>query len=306
MAKSEKTALLVVTLLLCVMLFVIIVRANTRNDGARVYRISVITDDSQGDYSQNTRKGLDRAARDYNVDLQIIAVHDGATSAQQADALTREMESGADAILLYLLHCPDLDPSAELSHITVPIVSLGAPFDSAYTACSVSSDDVAVGRMLAQTLLEDNVATCYVRSSYSNARIRKRFQGFKDTMTAAGVHCTLEEDASAAAWTDIPSGAAVAALDEPSLEKLTRGALSGRVTLYGIGCTNELLNDLEDGLIRRLIVEDDYAMGYLAVQSAVESIEARNTVREHILTSYVADRAHLYSEPLQHVLFPIS
>lgn len=43
--------------------------------------------------------------------------------------------------------------------------------------------------------------------------------------------------------------------------------------LYGIGYTNALLSYLESGSIRRLIVEDDFAMGHSSLKSAVDAIE---------------------------------
>ena len=53
---------------------------------------------------------------------------------------------------------------------------------------------------------------------------------------------------------------AVAALDEPALESLVGMRKNGQHLLYGIGYTNALLSYLESGSIRRLIVEDDYAI----------------------------------------------
>ena len=104
----------------------------------------------------------------------------------------------------------------------------------------------------------------------------------------------------------MPSGVAVAALDEPALESLVGMRKNGQHLLYGIGYTNALLSYLESGSIRRLIVEDDFAMGYLSLKSAVDAIENRNTEYGQILSCYVADAAHLYDEPLRHILFPIS
>lgn len=306
MAKSERTAFLIVTALLVTLMFVILWRTSSSKDSARVYRISVITDDVQGDYSQNIRKGLDRAARDYNVDLQIIALHGGMNIEQQKSFLLREMESGANAVIINLQQYPDLLEQTNLSGTTVPIVLLGSAWNGPATTRSVSSDDVMMGRMLATEMLRDGVTDCFVRATSDNARIRLREQGLMDVLDAAGVHNSLERDASSAIWVNIPAGAAVAALDEQSMERLAVSSLSGRVKVFGIGCTNELLYYMEAGVIDRLIVEDGYAMGYLSVRSAVESVEGKSILHERIISSYVADAQHLYEEPLQHVLFPIS
>ena len=306
MGKSEKAAFILVTTILVCLLGVIIVRTLSARDDVRVYRVSIITDDVQGDYSQNIWKGLDRAARDYNIDLKVIALHSGMTTEQQRSSLERELEADTDAIIINLQQNPSLSEQLDLSSITVPVISLGTVWNGSSAIRSISTDDTEMGRMLANEMIHDGVTHCVIRASLDNARIRMREAGFVDVMQQQGVDYTTEWDASSAAWSNLPSGVAVAALDEPALESLVGMRKNGQHLLYGIGYTNALLSYLESGSIRRLIVEDDFAMGYLSLKSAVDAIENRNTEYGQILSCYVADAAHLYDEPLRHILFPIS
>jgi len=306
LGKSEKSAFILITALLVLLIGFILVRALTSHDAVRVYRVSIITDDVQGDYSANVLKGLDRAARDYNIDLQVIALHSGMTTEQQKNSLERELESETDAIILNLQQNPSLSEQLDLSTISVPIISLGTVWDGSSSIRSISTDDAAMGRMLAEEMIKDGVACCAIRASLDNARVRLREQGFIETIKAAGIPYTSEWNQESIAWSSFPAGVAVAALDEPSLELLIDQRMVIRPALYGIGYTNALLSNLESGVIRRLIVEDDYAMGYLALQSAVDAIENHGKVYEQILECYVADAEHLYQEPLRHILFPIS
>ena len=306
MGKSEKIAFTIVSALLIFLLIAIVVRAVTSSDDVQVYRISIITDDVQGDYSQNVWKGLDRAARDYNIDVQVIALHSGMSADQQRSSLERELEADTDAIILNLQQNPSISEQLDLSAISVPVISLGSTWDGTSSIRSISTDDIAMGRMLAEEMIKDGVKSCAIRASLDNARTRLRERGFTEAMDLAGIDYTTQRDATSEAWSDLPSGMAVAALDEPALEQLVKIRTSGQFAIYGIGYTNELLSYLESGVIKRLIVEDDYAMGYLALRSAVEAIESSSSEHEQILDSYVADAEHLYDEPLKHVLFPIS
>ena len=306
MGKSEKTAFILVTAILICLLSVIIVRTFSGHDDVRVYRVSIITDDVQGDYSQNVWKGTDRAAREYNIDLQVIALHSGMTTEQQRSSLERELEADTDAIIINLQQNPSLSEQLDLSAISVPVISLGTVWNGSSSIRSISTDDTEMGRMLANEMIHDGVTRCVIRASLDNARIRLREAGFVEVMQQQGVDYTSEWDASSSDWARLPSGVAVAALDEPALEQLVGLRKSGQPALYGIGYTNALLSYLESGAIRRLIVEDDYAMGYLSLKSAVDAIENRNTEYGQILACYVADAAHLYEEPLRHILFPIS
>jgi len=306
LGKSEKFAFILITALLVLLIGFIVVRGLTSRDAVRVYRVSIITDDVQGDYSANVLKGLDRAARDYNIDLQVIALHSGMTTEQQKNSLERELEAETDAIIVNLQQNPSLSEQLKLSTISVPIISLGTAWDGSSSIRSISTDDAAMGRMLAGEMIKDGVTSCAIRASLDNARIRLREKGFIEVIEAAGIPYTSEWDPESIVWSNFPAGVAVAALDEPTLETLVGQRMMDRPELYGIGYTNALLSNLETGVIRRLIVEDDYAMGYLALQSAVDAIENRKTAYEQILECYVADAEHLYQEPLRHILFPIS
>ncbi len=306
MGKSEKFAFVIVTALLVILLGFIVIRTVTGPNAVRVYRVSILTDDVQGDYSANVLKGLDRAARDYNIDLQVIALHSGMTTEQQKSSLERELEADTDAIIINLQQNPSLSEQLDLSAITVPIISLGTVWDGSSSIRSISTDDAAMGRMLAREMLADGVKSCAIRASLDNARIHLREQGFIEVMQEAGVPYSSDWEPDSVAWSRFSVGQAVAALDEPTLEQLVGQRMTTLPALYGIGYTNALLSYLESGTIRRLIVEDDYAMGYLALQSAVDAIENHGKVYERILDCYIADAEHLYSEPLRHILFPIS
>ena len=113
MGKSEKSAFILITALLVLLIGFILVRALTSHDAVRVYRVSIITDDVQGDYSANVLKGLDRAARDYNIDLQVIALHSGMTTEQQKNSLERELAFLSVHGALHLLGYDHMQPDDE-------------------------------------------------------------------------------------------------------------------------------------------------------------------------------------------------
>ena len=95
MGKSEKFAFVIVTALLVILLGFIVIRTVTGPNAVRVYRVSILTDDVQGDYSANVLKGLDRAARDYNIDLQVIN-----ETGQPVQAEARQRPDGGIDVLL--------------------------------------------------------------------------------------------------------------------------------------------------------------------------------------------------------------
>ena len=65
-----------------------------------IYRISVIVRGRAGDRWESIRQGADQAASEMNVDLSFITLSGENDSAEQISLLQREIDAGADAIVL--------------------------------------------------------------------------------------------------------------------------------------------------------------------------------------------------------------
>lgn len=124
------------------LLGVIIVRTLSARDDVRgiAFRSSPTT--CRATTARTSGKGLDRAARDYNIDLQVIALHSGMTTEQQRSSLERELEADTDAIIINLQQNPSLSEQLDLSSITVPVISLGTVWNgSSAIRSGISTDD---------------------------------------------------------------------------------------------------------------------------------------------------------------------
>ena len=305
MGKNEKLAFAIVTVLLVIVLLVFVGRLQSANEAARVYRVSVITDEINPEYAVNCKKGLDRAARDYNVDLQMIILHEGMTIAQQKASLQKELDAGSDAIILSVRGETEIVNWLENGTLAIPLIAMDMKGEGKLFAYRVYSDDFLMGATLAKEILKDGAQRCQVRYCRESDRTRQRYAGLQSVLEAAGVPLHTEGDPTAPQWISMQRDDFVAALDEDALIKLSGNSLEREIRLYGIGSTNEILNAMENGSVTRLVVEDDYAMGYLALRGAIRAVQGQTETGEDVLNSYVADGKQLFEEPLQHILFPI-
>ena len=105
--------------------------------------------------------------------------------------------------------------------------------------------------------------------------------------------------------------AVLIALDEKSLEKaaamLEEESLSGQTAgLYGIGGTTRVLNYLDKGVIRGMIVHNRFDEGYLSVEKAVEAIQGGGSAKEQIdMEAYYITREDLRNPDYEKMLYPI-
>ena len=65
-----------------------------------IYPISIVIGDTTDDYYTNFRKGVDKAADEYNVDVTFITLYEKGDVMEQMDLLKREIDDGAKAVAL--------------------------------------------------------------------------------------------------------------------------------------------------------------------------------------------------------------
>ncbi|MFR5602280.1 MAG: hypothetical protein ACLTKI_08045 [Lachnospiraceae bacterium] len=101
------------------------------------------------------------------------------------------------------------------------------------------------------------------------------------------------------------------ALDSPSLtvaadilekSNVYRQQISN---LYGIGSNVSLLNDLDSGIIRGMIVNNQFNAGYLSIQAAVEAIQMGIQKKQVVLDSFYIEKEHLRQPEYEKMLYPM-
>ena len=75
--------------------------------------------------------------------------------------------------------------------------------------------------------------------------------------------------------------------------------------LYGVGMMPSLLDQLDKGTIRGLVVTNQFDAGYFAVKKAVQAIEKEQERSQFSLESYYIEKDELRSKKYEKMLYPI-
>ena len=101
----------------------------------------------------------------------------------------------------------------------------------------------------------------------------------------------------------LPDGRAAVAL-EPEMTQALCQRGGGTSQVYGVGASNQLLHDLEEGKAAALAVQSDYDAGYLSLLSVIAQLEGERQ-ENRVLESYVATAENMFTDPMDQILFPI-
>ena len=248
-----------------------------------IYPVSIVIGDTTDDYYVNFRKGVEQAADDYNVDISFITLFEKEDADSQMELVKREIEDGALAVIL-----EPVDPVECMSHM----------------------DTAEHEPELPVYIFTDNQGHSY------NGEV---FEGLKSVLEEKGFAMAVYERKSPDTFRKVieetvypGSGTAVVACLDASSTSEAADIIGGSPVygryiagLYGTGTTPSLLGQMDKGVIRGMIVSNEFDEGYLCVEKAVEAIR-RGSAREQItLETYYIEKTDLRENKFEKILYPI-
>jgi ribose transport system substrate-binding protein len=285
------------------------------------YQISVITRGKSTESWTTIKLGIDQAAKDLNVDVSFVNLSSENNAKEQIALMQREISNGANAIVIAPANTTDLKAPIEKARKSVPVIAMQSTVDTIKDLPYISSDNFQLGEALATKLLsnkKDDGVIAILRNSMGCSSIRQRY---------LGVVSALGAESSKLEYWDVPndpqktydtvrsklyssSATTLIALDGATLEaagKAERDFIKNggrRVQIYGMGRTNTVVSLLESQVINSIGVENEYNLGYLSIQSAVNHINNKSDDSNNRVNFAIVDHQNMYNSDNQRLLFP--
>ncbi len=271
--------------------------------------ISVFLQEGDIALTSNTRLGMEEAAADYGAQLRFVTPPDQEDHASQLTLMSREIDGGADALIV-----SPIDPTAlalDMEEIDLPVISLESQVATA--ALSITPDNIALGQQVAQSLLDDglvgpDIQILLLDTAGTRTGVAERIAQCRATLEATDctvVTCTLA--ALIDGDYDLTGVDAIVALDYQSTLSMAGWENSQAIhhQLYGVGGSTDIAAYLERGILQATVTWSEYATGYLAVQRAVESAMGLALTPISTPTLSTIRGETIYDPDNQKLLFPV-
>ncbi|MCY1713614.1 substrate-binding domain-containing protein [Caproiciproducens galactitolivorans] len=287
------------------------------------YEISVICRSGSAESSTSVRQGIDQAAKDLNAEISFITLSRENNAEEQVSLLKREIRNGANAIVISPVNSEDLKQPVEEAMKSVPVVAMQSTVESIKGLPLISCDNEKLGSALAQAAAGNGRVPrriAILRNSMDCSSIRQRY---------SGVMKILGSGKNKIEYWDIPNGSqeaydtakgmlqssmadTIIALDASTLEAAAKAEQdllktgSAEVQIFGMGRTNTIVSLLDGQIIDSIGVENEYNLGYLSIQTAVDKINKKQNTDYPSINFAVVNRKNMYSPENQRLLFPFS
>ena len=303
----------VIEAVLAVMVILMAAAMLLEKNSKQYRKISVVIQDAEDTQWAAFRYGLKMAAQDQKVELVVASTADALTKEEQLNTIKREIELGADAVIVQPVPGDDLEQKLRHLEKKVPIMLVE------YTAAkereksqlpSVEPDHSAMGEALAEELKKDYCGNLsgkkygILMKSDAPQAMNSRRQGVEKALQDTGLVCSWVVDGSVE---NKPKVDIVIALDNNSLIKAAEQAAANNLhgaLVYGIGNSTQAAYYLDIGSVECLVVPDEFSVGYYSLTEAAERLRHFfRGMKSRVVAYTVIRREELFEERNQEILF---
>lgn len=322
--KNKNMFTLIVAVLLVLMLMTstsALVMSGIREDPVKV---SVIVDDSSSGRWASFLSGMEQAAKDTGIKVNVVTTSRNMNINQQFALVNEELAGGAKGIILQVANSKGTENMiADISSKAVlMLVDTSADTDvdvEGRSAC-IEADNIELGRALANEvrIAIGNDLNGYnigiVAGNQKQNSVKERLQGFSENIESSGARILWIDNSIANISDKIdilqksrPADILVA-LDNTGLEAACEYALRQERAphIFGEGTSIKVVSYLDDGIITSMVVPNEYYMGYQSVTAVARRLDNRLTPMENETIAFrVVNRENLFDESNQRMLFPV-
>ncbi len=284
-------------------------------------KVSVILENAGDSQWSALKYGLKMAAEEQGIELAVVDVEEGLDAEAQKKVLEREIEDGADALIVQ----PVLDKKDQevLKKIEkgVPVMLVGYEAEKGETRYDlpvIKEDNYEMGQALAEEMLKDfegNIEEKKIGlllASTDSNMLSSRECGFKDALEDKNANILelsldslLDREENTESKVDI-----VIALDDSNLtaigEYLASSQPHGEL-LYGIGHSTEAIYYLDKGIAECVVVPDEFNVGYQSLSEVARKLDHYfENMKKQTVSYSVIRKETLFSKENQELLLTMS
>lgn len=294
--------------------------ADSRQESER-YIVSVIVSDSNNDRWIAMKQGMEQAAGDCHIDLNIVSTGPFETLEEELDVVRREIANDVDGVILQMVSSEQVYEALEELFTKEAVIFLETDIEPEEYFASVVPDNIGIGAALADCILKDygeriegkNIGI--LGGNQKQISMQQRLSGFVEQMKESKAEIAWVLDAESESTIEeqemLASIDLLVALENAETERAVDYLLevspeTKRCALYGEGISEKAVYYLDRGLIKSLVVPNEFHMGYQSVREINRQLSSSPMIGQSSQVGFlVVDKENLYEVDTQKILFPI-
>lgn len=286
------------------------------------YQIAVITKSTESAFWKNVKMGVNAAAAEYNCNVTFSGPETEEDYYSQNQLIDQAVEDGVDAIVFSAIDYEKNTASIEAAYNSgIPIIVIDSDIHSDIKRSVIGTDDYQAGISTYTALKQTNKKIYLGIVNFDkvslNGQLRElgltnSIRDNDDIEILETVYAESNIESASAATIKLinkyPHLNAIVTFNEwTTLGVGSAIEESGREDIFAVGFDSHVksLSQLERGIMDTLVVQNPYAMGYLGIEYAVNSVKSRKILENRIDTgTTLITKNNMFSEQNQKLVFP--
>lgn len=276
-------------------------------------------------------EGIRQAEEDFGVEVNVVTMAKDDRAKEQQDLIEREIENGAQGILVAAVDSEELREQLLEIDKKIPVVTIENYVDEKIT--HIGADDYQIGFALGQKILKDYETkrpfyVTVIKEYLERASVQKRYEGLMDALKTVGGEVRVKNCKRGEGDYDLAlflgkemsewNQDVIVALDKYTLEQSiearrrqeaemsgSKGETSELPMFYGIGNTEKTVDGLDDGSVKAMIYQNEFNMGYQGLEVLINKKKNMPADEIPVIRQQIVEKDTLYETENQRLLFPI-
>ncbi len=301
---------IMVSMMILVIVMTYVYMVPSKSEKKRI-QISVVVYGSSNGRWTAFKEGVDQAETDFEAVVNFIIMDEKNDFSEQAEVLKRELEGGAQGLAVAAADCREMkDDITELAE-NVPVILVES--DMEVDLPCVAADAYQMGSGLARQIVTEMGEDLQVyilpvdqRRSCTGIRLQGFLDEMKDSVKDVTQLTRFDENAQREFW-DKAESAVLVALDDRELEHAVTAVQESeqKVSLYGIGSSEKIVYELDRGVIKGIVFQNEFNMGYEAVEVLIQKIRGEKVSKMPEVDYHHASKETMHLKENERLLFPI-
>lgn len=270
-------------------------------------------------------EGIVQAEDDLHADVSYVYLSRDDTAQIQAEAVRKEIESGAAGLLIAAADSEAFKRELAAMSLSVPVIFVETGAGNSYPV--IRADDYAMGKALGEEILRDmprnSGRNVVILTEYMERdSVRLRYEGLREVLENAEVPVVIQERARQEGDYNLKlfvetiiksQETCIAALDKYTTEQAA-SAWAGQQTenknkgskslVYGIGSTDKTVTELDNENIRALVYQNEFNIGYQGLNCLMENRKKDWIYKNIEIMFCTVTKDTLYEDENEWLLFP--
>lgn len=325
MKISKKWIGIFLIILLCVLVLSGVFLEKNRRENkvwSLIYIPKVV--DGTNDFWSSLISGTQMAAKEYNVDLEIMAPANELDVQRQKELIEEAIDKKPDALLVSPSSFTELtDVLKKAKKQGIPIVFVDSYTEEVLQDFTVATDNLEAGRMLgkiASGLVGEQTQIAIVGHVQGVSTAVEREQGFREGLgeKAANIVDVVFCDSSYEKAYELmkelmekyPNLGLIAGLNEYSSVGAARAVKEAgaedKIKVVGIDSSQEAIQMMEQGVFQGLVVQKAFKMGYTGVSETVRMLQGEKIDINIDSGCEIVTPQNMYTSEIEKLIFPFS